>query len=319
MNYAEFVSDLPLRNAIEFTSSEESEESLHNMGIEQPLRQLGTEEFRYRLGARVTEEADLFADRFSTAVSLHLEAPAGTIGMLFPRTASGRFLASGDQVGDRKLIILPDGSGTDIVGPDLIGSEAIIIPRRRFSELIETLRPAPQPIRPEAMVTIAGDTAKLHALRSRVCELVAGSAQDPGNEYVANLVAATIEWIGRYSPGYKPEQLRGNVAPARVARRAREHIEEHYREALRLEDLCHMTGVSARTLQRCFRDYFDLTITDYLKTVRLDAARRELLTRHPSLTSVTTIAMRHGNTHLGRFSAQYRERYGESPKETLAA
>ena len=319
MNYEQFASNLPLRNAIEFTSSEESEEALHNMGIEQPLRQLGTEEFRYRLGARVTAEADLFADRFSTAVSLHLEAPTGTIAMLFPRTASGRFLASGDQVGDRKLIILPDCSGTDIIGPDLIGSEAILIPLQRFHELTETLRPAPQPIRPLAMVKIAGDTAKLHALRSRVCELVAGSAQDPGNEYVANLVAATIEWIGRYSRGYKPEQLRGNAAPAHVARRAREHIEEHYREALRLEDLCRMIGVSGRTLQRCFRDYFDLTITDYLKTVRLDAARRELLTTHPSLTSVTTVAMHHGNTHLGRFSVHYRERYGESPKETLAA
>jgi len=318
MNYEEFASDLPLRNAIEFTSAEQSEEVLRSMGIEQPVRQLGTGEFRYRLAGHDTAGAELFSDRFSISVSLHLEAPAGMIAMLFPRTASGHFMASGNQVGDQKLIILPYGSGTDIVGPDLVGSEAILVPLRRFHELSDALRPAPQPMRPKTMVTIAGNTAKLHALRRRVRELVAGSAQDPSNEYVANLVAATIEWIGRYSPGYKPEQLRGNVAPARVARRAREHLEEHYREAVQLEDLCRVTGVSGRTLQRCFRYYFDLTITDYLKTVRLDEARRELLTMHPSLTSVTTVAMDHGNTHLGRFSVHYRERYGESPKETLA-
>jgi transcriptional regulator GlxA family with amidase domain len=77
--------------------------------------------------------------------------------------------------------------------------------------------------------------------------------------------------------------------------------------------------VSGRTLQRCFREYFDLTITDYVKTVRLDTARREMLTAHPSVTSVAAIAMRHGNAHLGRFSVDYRERFGESPKDTLAA
>jgi AraC-like DNA-binding protein len=289
------------------------------MGIEQPLRQIGQGEFRYRLAERSTAEADFFTDRFSTAVSLHLEAPTGTIAMLFPRTASGRFLASGDQVGDHKLIVLPDGSGTDIVGPDLIGSEAIIIPRHRFREMIETLCPTSQPVRAEAMATISGNTAKLHALGMGVLSLVANSEQDTSDEIIANLDAESIVWIGRYSRGWKPERLCGNAVPARMARLTRDYIEEHYRETVRLEDLCSMAGVSARTLQRCFSEYFDQTITGYMKTVRLDTARRELLISCPSLTSVAKVAMRHGNTHLGRFSVNYRARYGESPKETLAA
>lgn len=73
-----------------------------------------------------------------------------------------------------------------------------------------------------------------------------------------------------------------------------------------------------RTLQRSFRKYFDLTITAYLKTVRLDATRRELLAAHPSENTVAEIALRHGLTHLGRFSVEFRDRFGESPRDTLA-
>jgi transcriptional regulator GlxA family with amidase domain len=100
--------------------------------------------------------------------------------------------------------------------------------------------------------------------------------------------------------------------------RVQELLEEGCREAVHLEDLCRATGVGVRTLQRSFREYFDLTITEYLKAVRLDAAHRELSTAHPAVESVAAIASRHGITHLGRFSVKYRERFGESPRETLA-
>jgi transcriptional regulator GlxA family with amidase domain len=86
-----------------------------------------------------------------------------------------------------------------------------------------------------------------------------------------------------------------------------------------LEDLCRETEVGIRTLQRCFREYFDLTVTDYLKTVRLDAAYRELKASNGERNTVTQIALQNGFTHLGRFSAAYHMRFGEMPSETLAA
>jgi transcriptional regulator GlxA family with amidase domain len=115
-----------------------------------------------------------------------------------------------------------------------------------------------------------------------------------------------------------PNGHSGKGARRLVAKRVKELLEEGYREAVHLEDLCRATGVGVRTLQRSFREYFDLTITDHLKAVRLDAAHRELSTVHPAEESVTTIASRHGITHMGRFSVEYRERFGESPRDTLA-
>ena len=54
-----------------------------------------------------------------------------------------------------------------------------------------------------------------------------------------------------------------------------------------------------------------------ISTSERDAARRELVAAHPSSHSVAKIALRNGFTHLGRFSVEFRERFGESPKQTL--
>jgi AraC family ethanolamine operon transcriptional activator len=52
------------------------------------------------------------------------------------------------------------------------------------------------------------------------------------------------------------------------------------------------------------------------KTLRLNAARRELTSGAPGST-VTGAAMRSGHLHLGRFAIEYREQFGESPSATL--
>ncbi|NLZ12221.1 MAG: AraC family transcriptional regulator [Alcaligenaceae bacterium] len=51
-----------------------------------------------------------------------------------------------------------------------------------------------------------------------------------------------------------------------------------------------------------------------LRNMRLDAVRHTLQTSPGA--NVTTIALDHGFGHLGRFSAYYRERFGELPRDT---
>ena len=316
MIYEEFASELPRDRTFSFTSAEEMEEELLRSGVYQPMRQVGKGEFRAHLAALSTEQGDLFSDRYSTATSLYLEPPAGMVGILFPRSASGHFLACGDDVGNTKLIVSRSGCGVDVVGPSLVGSEAMTVPEVRFIEMIEVLSPTSE--LPEKMATIEGNTAALHELRNAVAGLIARPELDPNGEQVANLIAQIIAWMGDSSNQWGPERLIVNGARIRVAKLDQEFIEEHYRERVCIEDLCRATGVGVRTLQRCFREYFDLTLTEYLKTVRLDAARRELRTLRPSQTTVAAIALQNGFSHPGRFSTEFRERFCESPSDTLA-
>jgi AraC-like DNA-binding protein len=162
------------------------------------------------------------------------------------------------------------------MAPDLTGSEAMAFPEARFVELTEALCPAPRSVRPNGIAVVQGETRGCtHCGRPwstwwRIRSWI------PRHERSANLLAETIAWMGHSSNQWEPERFPVNGARRSVAKRAQEFIEEHYWDSIRIEDLCRVTGVGVRTLQRCFREYFDLTISEYLKALRLDAARREL-------------------------------------------
>ena len=317
MDYMEFASDLPLHRTTVFRSAEENEEMMQRLGVTQQMRQMGTGKFRADLAVRSTAQAEFYADRFSKSISMYLEPPPGMVGVLFPRSASGRFLASGQDTGNAKVVVIHAGSGIDIVIPDLAGSEALTIPQPRFTAMVEALSPTSDP--QASLAVIEGNTAQLRTLRKAVINLLTHPELEPNDEEFSNLLAATIIWITHGTN----QSWRSNASPVhaarvRIAKLAQEFIEEHHRETVCIEDLCHVTGVGVRTLQRCYREYFDVSISSYLKTVRLDAARRELTAAYPLEHSVTTIALRNGFTHLGRFSGEFRRRFGESPKDVLA-
>jgi AraC-like DNA-binding protein len=316
MTYEEFASDLP-RQRIVFTSAEEQEEALQRQGINQNTLQLGKGNFRFDLAVRNTEQADLFSGRFKTAVSITLEPVMDKVRLLFPMSANGQYSASGQNVANDKLVVLPNGSGTDIVTPSLAGADAISVSESRFNEMTEAL--CPTFIRPEGMAVIEGNVSDLHALRKALLRLVADPDFEPHHGQVSHLFAAMIAWMGTSSSHREPEGLLVSVARIRTAKLAQEYIEERYCDHVCIEDLCRATGVGVRTLQRCFREYFDVTISEYLKTVRLNAAYRSLDASHTDHSTVAAIALQHGFTHLGRFSVEFRERFGESPSATLVA
>jgi TolB-like protein len=84
-----------------------------------------------------------------------------------------------------------------------------------------------------------------------------------------------------------------------------------------VDEIASACGIGRRTLQRHFRCFCGRTPMQFLRDLRLDRARQELL-RVSGRASVTNIAARIGFNHLGRFATEYRARYGESPSATLS-
>lgn len=87
-------------------------------------------------------------------------------------------------------------------------------------------------------------------------------------------------------------------------------------DPLTVGDLAARCGLGLRALQKNFLLHFDTTPLAYLRTLRLQKARR-LLQEGTATWSVTGAALDAGFAHLGRFSAAYREQFGEYPHETL--
>ena len=101
----------------------------------------------------------------------------------------------------------------------------------------------------------------------------------------------------------------------RDVKRTIDYIEAHLAQPVTLGDLVRVANVPLRTLSAHFKQFTGTSPMAYLAARRLDQAH-DLITMGGA-TSVTEAAFAAGITHLGRFSAQYRERFGEVPSETL--
>ena len=110
-------------------------------------------------------------------------------------------------------------------------------------------------------------------------------------------------------------QANTNGFRPRSLKRAVELIEKDPAGELSLTTICTVAGIGPRALQREFKEYVGATPREYIQWVRLCRAHDDLLAGNGD--TVTEIALRWGFTHVSRFAAAYRERYGTLPSETL--
>lgn len=109
----------------------------------------------------------------------------------------------------------------------------------------------------------------------------------------------------------------GDLSAPQIAR-IEEWLDSHFADPIGVGDMARVAGVSVRALQTAFRRARGCTPTQAILRRRLDHARL-ILRAAPSDATVTDVAIETGFFHFGRFSVRYREAFGESPSETLAA
>ena len=117
---------------------------------------------------------------------------------------------------------------------------------------------------------------------------------------------------------YREELDRGVASgPVTAVGRAIRLIEADPAEDWSTDRLAREVHLSVRALQAGFRREVGLPPMDYVRQTRIRHVRLDLVDGTPLTTSVRAVAQRYGFGHLGRFAATYRDRYGESPVETL--
>lgn len=110
-------------------------------------------------------------------------------------------------------------------------------------------------------------------------------------------------------------QPTANVQP-RHLKLAEDYMRAHLDAPITNEELAALTGISLRTLYNSFRKFRGVSPMRYLRDLRMDKVREALLDAD-GIHNVTTVATQWGFFELGRFAAEYRRRYGESPSDTL--
>ncbi len=119
----------------------------------------------------------------------------------------------------------------------------------------------------------------------------------------------------------QPHDMR-EPAPSRCAavlprhvKRVQDYLRANVSEPVTADQMAAVAGVSLRSLYAGFKDYCGVSPMQYLRTLRLDGARQALLNQ-PEV-NVASIAMHWGFGHLGRFSTDYKARFGESPSQSV--
>jgi len=155
------------------------------------------------------------------------------------------------------------------------------------------------------VATLFGDVENLATVGLE--QLACSSA----NDLIVNLAAAAILPRLRDRIALPQRWVGGSTVEG-----ARQFIDAHATEPVRLGDLANRLGVSLRALQVGFRRQFGCTLSDYLFKRRLGLARARLLSRNRHDT-VTAVALECGFVNVGAFADRYRKTFGELPSQTL--
>lgn len=113
------------------------------------------------------------------------------------------------------------------------------------------------------------------------------------------------------------EREQPSPAPWQV-RRVEEYIRANWNHAITVEDLAAAAGASTRSIFKAFRDSRNCSPMAFVKSIRLQHARR-ILQRPEQATTVVSTAFACGFLNPGHFARDYRLAFGELPSATLAA
>jgi AraC-like DNA-binding protein len=139
-----------------------------------------------------------------------------------------------------------------------------------------------------------------------------GLALELEQEYLRRLAACMR--AGTSSSTNRDSEASGRID---LVQRVERHLLHDLALPQTIDDLCRIAGTSRRTLEYAFRDYFGTSPKQFIKSLRLNAARYDLLRGEYGSAYVVEIASGWGFTHMGQFSSDYRHMFAERPSDTL--
>jgi AraC family ethanolamine operon transcriptional activator len=134
---------------------------------------------------------------------------------------------------------------------------------------------------------------------------------------IGDLIPLLIDAIPKQKPNYQflphPSQR------AKLVCRAQDYIQAHIHDPITLKDIYTVLGVSRRTLFYSFESIFGVTPINYIKSQRLQGARRALKQADPNTASIYAISHQWGFWNSGHFAKAYKDMFNELPSQTLSA
>ena len=271
------------------------------------IRLPGMQLFVESTSRRVRQRGELMADSLGVGTMLHGSGPVCVNGVRC----------------DTNSLVACNGAELDITTPPDCMLAGFVIDAAEMLDAARALGGMDRHLRPGWRVAMTPPEPVMARWRQLLLNAVQAAVDPAGrlNDPVAcqqlhdDLLLTLIDAIAGAS-----HEDRGQRSDQRkkIVDRACELMLSQGDEPPSLFDVCRRVGASPRKLGYCFQDTFGVSPGRYIKTIRLNAVRRELCRAEDPRMSVYDAAARWGFWHFGHFSADYKKLFAELPSATLS-
>jgi AraC-like DNA-binding protein len=263
--------------------------------------------FRKWMSERVVQQGCLPGGKICFAV------PAGRLSET-PRM-------QGHEVGEDSVFILRSGEEFTLQRPPGMELLAVTFELDDFDRLLQERPWAPPARALLSRSVLSGPGRALRRLRSDLLSLFAGPLIASRFELEAfeDLTPSRIafEALGEvFNGAANAPQAAGSASASFIVAQCHRVVAASGDAPPSIGELCLRLRTSRRTLQDSFRQVANVTPAHYLRCVRLNAVRRQLMSIRPADLTITQAAVDGGFTHLSHFAERYKALFGELPSQT---
>lgn len=294
-------------------------------GWGQTYSQISSGEVRCGLSQFSTQRVHVFRERIDQRVVQQGEAPRGQICFAVPLAVTGAARVQGREADEKCIFVLQGGDEFMFHMPMRMDMLSITFEREAFERAM-TGAPWPtgidtllkQPIVRVPSHRLAESRQRLLAMFSAV---VALPAQAHTLEAEQQIEQAMLGELMRLISDPACDRAQRNASSSHdfIVEKCHRITVADAASAPSVVDLCKRLKVSRRTVQNSFQSVAETNPVSYIRSVRLNGVRRELMGTSADELSIGDAAAKWGFFHLSHFAARYQDLFGELPSQTLRA
>jgi AraC family ethanolamine operon transcriptional activator len=306
---------------LESSDFEEMEQTLDDW--DHRYRQVGPGKFRGGLLLTQVGSVGIFRNRWERAIHYQGVAPKGTIalGVTLVQTGEGRWMGQPATIND--VLVQPQGAEAEYISAPLWDSVVLAIPEVDLLERMANLTQA-DPVDMLRRPSLAHLTTQMSAQVRQACMAYLHTAEQclarpDAPSPLPEMAKSTVDLVARAlvssAPAHdpKPSVRRQRQLVANVV----DYCDHRADQPIQIHELCHELEVSERTLRYAFQHVIGASPLTFLKGQRLNRVYRALRRAGPAARLVKQVARDNGFSHLGQFSQDYKQLFGEAPSTTL--
>ena len=267
----------------------------------------------------------LFREQIDQRIVQHGEAPRGRMCFAIPLAIPGAARMQGREADQRSVFFLRGGEEFMFHMPTGMDLLSITFDREAFEQAVEgtpwsgeLTRLLRQPVVQVPERRLAQSRSRLIAMMARVQD---GSGYVDSEQAEQELERDLLEeLLCLFADPECDKSQRAASSPASyIVEKCHLLTLDDQANPLSVAALCERLRISRRTVQNSFRAVTQTTPVNYIRCIRLNGVRRELLGTRPGELSIGDAASRWGFFHLSHFAADYQALFGELPSQTRLA